>query len=416
MGMQARIFRFSLCAVVVATFIRPALASDATACASGINNDDSIAACTRLINSGNQNPVFISAAYEMRAGYLTTKNLDLALMDCDLAISLNPNNGEAFGLRAFIWFIKGDFDRQVADFDNALQRNCASYACKIGYMLRGAGFLQRGEFDRAYNDCSRDLEVSSLKPASYDCRARALYFSNKRLDTALSDIGEAIRLEPNFAAYYLTRAQIRLAIGDTDDGLADLNHAIQLGLKNPAVYAYFGMVNERIGKEKDARLAYEQSLTLPGNDFESRTARDITRKRLSAFDATFFGGWREAVRRVNKWYFAIMGIKQFEQPDATGGQSRPTIGQVGQSYSVADVGLCIYPVPRVVKQLLSRAKDNPDEISVIVADVNYLIMQYCRLADRIPNSDYDEDIGNSCTMHTGVLNRERVYWADCSGG
>ena len=82
--------------------------------------------------------------------------------------------------------------------------------------------------------------------------------------TALKHYDAAIRLAPDFTAFYINRASCRDASGDVEGALADFRQAIEQDGVNRAIYwRMLGELLERHGRDADAIDAYAH--TLDGN-------------------------------------------------------------------------------------------------------------------------------------------------------
>jgi tetratricopeptide (TPR) repeat protein len=77
------------------------------------------------------------------------KDSDMAIADLTQAIQLNPNYGDAYSLRAQIYFGKGDFERAIVDHNESIRINPdhQGYYCQ-----RGRAFKAKGDDQRARED------------------------------------------------------------------------------------------------------------------------------------------------------------------------------------------------------------------------------------------------------------------------
>ena len=83
--------------------------------------DRNIAACTRVINNSRYTRQNIAVAYSSRcADWITKKDFDRALADCDQAIIVDPNQARAFAIRGSVYKHMGALERAIADFKKAL--------------------------------------------------------------------------------------------------------------------------------------------------------------------------------------------------------------------------------------------------------------------------------------------------------
>ena len=80
--------------------------------------------------------------------------------------------------------------------------------------------------------------------AAYNNRGAARYDKGD-LDGALKDFDEAIRLDPDFAAAYNNRGAARYDEGDLDGALKDFDEAIRLDPDYATAYAHRGFVRGR---------------------------------------------------------------------------------------------------------------------------------------------------------------------------
>src|SRR5262249_35076918 len=139
----------------------PALAAgqvDWDAC-KGDDPDRSIAACTRIIQGrGETAQRLANAHYNRGVAYKDKGDLDRAIADFTEAIRLNPRHVMALGNRGAAYSAKDDNDRAIADFNEAIRLD-PNFA--DAYFNRGITYQDKGDLDRAIADYS---EVIRLNP------------------------------------------------------------------------------------------------------------------------------------------------------------------------------------------------------------------------------------------------------------
>jgi tetratricopeptide (TPR) repeat protein len=241
-----------ICVVVVWIFlgclITPAAADDRGDCLSrpGVG-DETIAACSRLIASN-------------------------ALKGADLSTAFS-NRGIAFKR-------KGDFDRAIADYDEAIKHNPGS---AIAYINRCADYNAKGAHDRAIADCNTALRLDPKNGNALNNRGFG-YLQKGDLDRAVADLSEFIRLFPKIAVGYRNRGDAYLRKGELDRALADLNEAIAIDPQHTPAYAARGLVQEKKGDRERARADFEMALSLPAAPYSTagQTAHETARARIAA--------------------------------------------------------------------------------------------------------------------------------------
>ena len=122
----------------------------------------------------------------------------------------------------------------------------------------------------------------------------AKYFVNQGVDKAktgdyrgaIEDLNQAIKLNPNFAAYY-NRGLVRSYLGNKLAALEDLNQAIKLNPDFPPAYNNRGVLRSYLGNKLAALEDLNQAIKLNINDNDVRIQvmgkwlKSFSRKGLS---------------------------------------------------------------------------------------------------------------------------------------
>jgi tetratricopeptide (TPR) repeat protein len=169
----------------------PARADDMETCKKS-DGHDALAACTRLISSK------------------TLRGSELA---------------QAYVSRGLIYIrFKADWDRAIADYDEALKLNPKFAGAYAG---RAAANLRKGNIDRALPDLNEGLRLDPKSPGIHNVFG---YYYNKKGDheRALTEVSEALRLYPQYLYAFSNRGEIYESKGEYTKALADFRMALSL--------------------------------------------------------------------------------------------------------------------------------------------------------------------------------------------
>ena len=240
-----------LAAAVLAGLSAPAAgqsAQERRACdgEDGANAQQRIDACSAVIRGGRDKGDKLAEAFSNRGlGYRQKGDYDRAIADYAQAIKLNSKLAAAFNNRGVAYDKKGDYDRAIADFDQAIKLTPSAE----GYFNRGNAYLGKSQYASAIDDYNQALKLKADFAPALDnrCWARAVVGI---LKPALADCNEALRLTPNNAATLNSRAFIFLKATQYDPAVADYDTALQIEPK--VAFALYGRGLARIKNDDPA--------------------------------------------------------------------------------------------------------------------------------------------------------------------
>jgi tetratricopeptide (TPR) repeat protein len=275
-----------------ATAARAQWSADLQKCADGgfMGFDLSIDYCTRAIRSGNLSDRSLASAYYNRAvAWERKRRYDRAIADLDEAIRLQAIRPEEDSLRAGTFAARGgiklarrDHDGALADLDEALRLDPGKAE---GYVSRGHIWLAKREPDKALLDFAAALHgsvadqtqysgagiVFAGRPPNVDRTAidsaaqlgRAFAFLQKAdAESALSALGEGIRINPRNPALFATRASLKARSADYDGAIADYTAALRLNPNDIYGYHNRGCVWAAKGEFANALLDMDAALSI----------------------------------------------------------------------------------------------------------------------------------------------------------
>ncbi|MCF8128751.1 MAG: DUF898 family protein [Deltaproteobacteria bacterium] len=160
------------------------------------------------------------------------QDLEKKLERADLSIKENPENEMAYYNRAFLYASKGEFNRAIKDYTEAIRINPNN---ADAYYNRGMAWVALKNYDKAVRDFGK---VVAIKPSFEDayCNRGNGYYSLGKYDLAVRDYDKALKINPGDGDVYFNRGLAYLALKQRGKALSDFERALQLGQKQAEVY------------------------------------------------------------------------------------------------------------------------------------------------------------------------------------
>jgi tetratricopeptide (TPR) repeat protein len=246
--------------------------------------EEQIVGCTALIQSGSYAGARLAKVFTFRgSAYGWKQDYDRAIADFDQAIRLDPNLAAAFGSRGEAYRNKGEYDLAMQDYNEAIRLNPNDPA---SFNNRGIVSRQKGELDRALSDFSEAIRLNPKESKPYSSRGE-IWRLKGELERALIDQDEAIRLNPKSSIGYVLRGNTLRYKGDLIRALADFEQALRFSPNYIAALTGRGLTYEKMGDLARARAEFEKALasTHLSKSMVSMSALDTARARLSALNS-----------------------------------------------------------------------------------------------------------------------------------
>jgi tetratricopeptide (TPR) repeat protein len=244
-----------------------------------------IVACAK---SGNRPNSEAMSHLEAAESQLAAGQLDAAIQSYDKIIAADPGFESAYFVRGQLWRAKGDLDRAIADFTQAIAGGMAQSA--LPYTTRGEALAASGRYPEAIADYDLALERRPGFAAALAGRG-ATRVAMAQDEAALPDLDRALvsppgmvketisvtsttvasRIGPpgrstetitlNYSTRFLValghaaRGEIRVRRGHYDDALADLDAAIEMEGNLDTAYVYRALANLGLGLCTEGRTA-----------------------------------------------------------------------------------------------------------------------------------------------------------------
>jgi tetratricopeptide (TPR) repeat protein len=266
------------------------------------------------------------AANHLALALIGDGQLDKAIVQLDRAIELEGRRAAIpYSNRGYAWYLKGEYDRAIGDYDSALRRNSR---LALTYGLRALALIAKGEYDRAIDDCDASIHCNSSQadayryrgiayakqgfwdqalldldtaiarnPASLDAyrfRAAAWFLKNQPV-MAIADIEHVLRRDPNCADMLRLRGILSSREGRIESAMKDLDRAIQLQQELPLAYEARGFAWDQVGEYRRAIADYDEALRLCPENAQTLSNRGLSHFRMGD-DTRALADFADAIR------------------------------------------------------------------------------------------------------------------------
>jgi tetratricopeptide (TPR) repeat protein len=175
-----------------------------------------------------------------------------AIEDLTRALALEPGNARVLLERGHTELLLGHYDSALRDLTAAVESDPVSTAAR---RLRGIANETLGNYDDAYSDYD---VVARREPSAESLSNRGDAAAGRGdVETAEGDFTRALELDPANAGAYIRRARIRARREDYVAAIDDLSRAVEVAPDNLEARQLRGLVNETLGRHKEALADYE---------------------------------------------------------------------------------------------------------------------------------------------------------------
>ena len=170
--------------------------------------------------------------FSLRGGaYLQRRDYDKAIADCDQAIRLDPQLAAACNIRGTAYVQKHEYDKAILNYHRAIELNPGE---ALVYMNLGIAYIGKRLCDKAIAAFNQAIQLNPTDARIRMNRGTA-YLWKRDYDNAISDYDYAIQLDPKNARIRMNRGKAYLWKRDYDNAISDYDYAIQLDPKNPQI-------------------------------------------------------------------------------------------------------------------------------------------------------------------------------------
>ena len=225
--------------------------------------------CTLAIE---RNP-FIVDAYQVRGiARQTLKDLKGAIADYETGLKYLPEHKTFLMNKAVCEESLKEYDKAEATYEKLL-----SIYPKFDNAFLGRAQLRMSEGDtiNALADINKCLDLSKNISSAYVMRAEIRMKHENDYKSALADMDEAIKLEPNYAGYFINRAFMKYNLDDYFGAMADYNYAVGLDPTNVTAHFNRGLMLTEVSENNKAIEDFSYVLRSQPENFLARYNRAL---------------------------------------------------------------------------------------------------------------------------------------------
>jgi tetratricopeptide (TPR) repeat protein len=291
-----------------------ARADDEEACIRNAG-DESVAACTRLINSGKYSGNTLGTWYSNRGiSRLDMREYDRAIEDFDQALRFYPNHFVTTHRRGDAYKGKGDDARAKRDYEEA-NRQASRFQPKTAsdYYRRGDFYYYQGDYNRAVADYNETMKRDPKHV--WGVFSRGLSWSHLlNHDRALADYDATLKLSPRYPEAYEERGFTYFYKGNFSAASRDLLRSIELRDQTITIlfrYLARARAGENATAELEANAARLTSKAWPYAAIELYLGRRSVEATLDAAGTSY--NRCSAPFYIGEWYL-IRGNRDEARP------------------------------------------------------------------------------------------------------
>lgn len=173
------------------------------------------------VQPGNVEVVEISVL-KQKSDEKTDSSVTLPRPGSTRKASPSPNQAIFYIKRGTIYENKGDLDRALADYNQAVQRD-PEHA--NAYDKRGSLYLLKNDLEKSLTDLNRALELDSKLVHAYNNRGK-LHFKQNHFRAAVEDFEKSLSLYPRDIIMLLSLGQAYHNLGDHEKAMASYQEVI----------------------------------------------------------------------------------------------------------------------------------------------------------------------------------------------
>lgn len=226
---------------------------------------------------------------------------DLAIRDFTDCLKIDPKEVNCLINRGISWREKGDPDKAIVDFTEALrlglltgdvlqfgskEPEAVRHWAQVAHARyqRGTAYVLKTEYDLALADFNESIRLNPTEARTFVSRG-GVYLARQEYKRAITDFDEGIRLDPEYAFAYFQRGFAYHALEEPDKAYDDYTQAIRLDPKYITSYLNRGIIlYTRRGNFEQAIADFTTALRLGPDNINALMHRGVAEGGSGEFD------------------------------------------------------------------------------------------------------------------------------------
>lgn len=253
--------------------------------------------------------------------YLKGDSTLLALAELDSATSISPNFAEAYALKGEIWEKEKNYRKAVGQYSLAILHNpklTQAYLkrAELRFKLKDHRDYVLSDVNEAIKLNPNNAELFALKAYYY---AHSISPETLKLDyeSAIQAISTAIYLNPKKPEYLKKRSEYKFKFNRPLSALADIDKAIEKDNTNDSFYYYRGFIRFMMGNYRSSLPDLSQAIQLNAKAYNYFQLRGNALYNLGRYDKAY----NDYSSTINLLFLEIAQTKKRLTPDSPLNQS-----------------------------------------------------------------------------------------------
>jgi len=251
------------------------------------------------------NPLDVAPLLNRGIVYYSKKGqYDLAIKDFTDCLKIDPKEVNCLLNRGISWREKGDPDKAIVDFTEALRLGLLTgdvlqfgskdpeavrHWAQVAHARyqRGTAYVLKTEYDLALADFNESIRLNPTEARVFVSRG-GVYLARKEYRRAIADFDEGIRLDPQYAFAYFQRGFAYHALEEPDKAYDDYTQAIRWDAKYITSYLNRGIIlYTRRADFEHAIVDFTTALRLGPDNINALMHRGVAEGGSGEFDKGF---------------------------------------------------------------------------------------------------------------------------------